>query len=167
MCPRMLQLMHEQLTGLHFGSNVDVDEELMVINDSFACGCSIAYLCSRGTISLLLLFHFHICSNCRALWVHCSVSVPGQHPFDSGGVGTIIANILSKARTPLSALRIADQIHVELIDRLTTDESSHRWSIQEAQVSENRARKKGRERERESLFVFYCVVDFTWSSSTE
>ena len=139
--------MHEQLTGLHFGSNVDVDEELMVINDSFACGCSIAYLCSRGTISLLLLFHFHICSNCRALWVHCSVSVPGQHPFDSGGVITILPNILSKARTPLSALRIVDQRHVELIDRLTTDESVHRWSIQEAQVSLEEEKEGDGERE--------------------
>ncbi len=49
--PQALALLHAQLSGARTDSTVfDTDEAMWIANDSFGCGCSIAFLCSRGAL---------------------------------------------------------------------------------------------------------------------
>jgi len=76
MCPEMLQLIHDLKNG-RITEIPEVDEPMLVVNDSFGCGCVIAFLCSRGL-----------------------------HPFQSKLTFKVSKNIRTNKRLPLKELEI-------------------------------------------------------------
>ena len=78
-------------------------QESLIANDSFGCGCAIAFLCSRGL-----------------------------HPFASALHPSLSDNILANRRMRRKELGIKDQRHSDLVLHLTTREPSIRWTVQQA-----------------------------------
>lgn len=110
MSPRMLKLLRRARSDNLFDDSEpaqkemdDVDEAGYLANDSFACGCTIAYLCSNGT-----------------------------HPFADPVFKDIPSNIIAYRRLPLHKLNIKSGAHMMLVDRLTRKEDADRWSITRA-----------------------------------
>ena len=104
MAPEMLQMYHEQqTTSDEQGPPPSLEADLLIANDSFGCGCCIAYLCSDGL-----------------------------HPFAHPVFPSLSDNILLNRRMALTKLKIADARHVELVDNLTKKDPQKRWTIKVA-----------------------------------
>eukprot|EP00750_Incisomonas_marina_P011025 INCI16332.2.p1 GENE.INCI16332.2~~INCI16332.2.p1 ORF type:complete len:1450 (-),score=213.01 INCI16332.2:215-4564(-) len=82
--------------------NIELSAEALLRSDSFACGCVIGFLCSRGL-----------------------------HPFKSlkGGGGNIPKNIVAGNRVALRTMDILDQRHLELVEHLTEPRAEERWTV--------------------------------------
>jgi len=102
MAPEMLKVLRQQQKG-HRELLQNITETQLVSNDSFGCGCAIAYLCSGGI-----------------------------HPFASAVYPSVAENILAWRRLNLKELRIVDDKHEELVDHLTQTDASKRWTVGDA-----------------------------------
>lgn len=78
-------------------------KEFYLANDAFACGCTLAYLCSDGI-----------------------------HPFSSKVHSSIPNNIIAYRRLPLRKLNVSNPTHLIVVDRLTAKGQDKRWTVRQA-----------------------------------
>jgi serine/threonine protein kinase len=107
MCPELLQILRDLRAG-KLDAEPEVDDVLLARNDSFGCGCVVAFLCSRG-----------------------------RHPFEQALFRSSLPdNILAHRRTDLRKLGIKDPRHLELVAKLTAvAPAGDRWTAAHAHAS--------------------------------
>eukprot|EP00750_Incisomonas_marina_P016157 INCI19027.1.p1 GENE.INCI19027.1~~INCI19027.1.p1 ORF type:complete len:1574 (-),score=205.88 INCI19027.1:21-4742(-) len=102
MCPELLRHLR-LLQARATDVEPDILPDLLTTNDSFGVGCVLAYMCSGG-----------------------------RHPFQHALFRNIGDNIVAHRRLPLADLGIQCQLHLELVDRFTTWEPEHQWTVLQA-----------------------------------
>eukprot|EP00750_Incisomonas_marina_P011024 INCI16332.10.p1 GENE.INCI16332.10~~INCI16332.10.p1 ORF type:complete len:1488 (-),score=201.28 INCI16332.10:215-4678(-) len=99
MPPEVLRVVQAIKDGESPG-NVELSAVTLLSADAFACGCVVAYLCSRGS-----------------------------HPFLNSKENNIPKNILAGNRVALRTMDILDQRHLELVEHLTEPRAEARWTV--------------------------------------